>query len=285
MLKDQIDDGMGAAQGLENGGVGGVAACLGASGFAPAEQLGQLQLSEEDLAQLLGGGQVECVPHRFVCLLHQLNQALTQVAAHCLEHGCVQGDAPELHGHEDGGQGHLDIREQLPRGVALHVDEEAVPETEGHVGVGAGIGGGLLHRHPVHGGLVAAGADELRDRGHLHAEEVQGQVLEADGFVAQEVGSDHGVKFEGGDSDPAAAEDGHVIVGVVGRPGEVRVFQDGLEALEGGCGVQLGALRVADGDVPGDAGGGGEGRPTMRERTGSTALLSGSKGAVSVSKA
>ena len=197
--------------------------------------MGQLQLLEEHLAELLGGVDVEGMAGDGVNLLFQLLQPLVQLGRHLLEEVHVDSHPLALDVHEHVYQRHLDFEHPFqPLGPDLR--GERLPEAQGHVGVGGPVRGDLLDRKLGHRLLGLAGADELGNLGHLHAEAVARQPFEA--FeLARRVGQpfgNHRVEDEGRDFDAIAAQDHQVVFGVVGQLGQVGIGQRGAQRVEHG---------------------------------------------------
>src|SRR5262249_1666007 len=113
----------------------------------------------------------------------------------------------------------------------------------------AGVVAGLVERDDVHRQLAASGADELRDLSHLDAEFGEGEVLETDVALVEEVGGDHRVEGRVVEGKATAVEYLEVVLGVVGDHLQRRV---GQHRVQGGSHVvqrELRAVRVADGNV------------------------------------
>ena len=104
-LEQLVDHRMGGAQVLEHGRIGRVA------GLRPLA-LGQVELVEEDLFELLGAAQVELVPDVHVDLALQPVDLGGELAVQDAQRLEVEGDADGLHPGEDRDERQLDLAEQ-----------------------------------------------------------------------------------------------------------------------------------------------------------------------------
>jgi hypothetical protein len=71
--------------------------------------------------------------------LLQLGQALAHIPRHLTQLGGIKSHAVGLHAEQDGKQGHLDLREQLPQALFPELGLKKSAQPDGHVGVGAGV--------------------------------------------------------------------------------------------------------------------------------------------------
>src|SRR6185503_10881206 len=107
------------------------------------------------------------------------------------------GDAGPFHVDQDRYQWQLDVEQQGCLRPFLQRVAERLDAPERAFDVRAGVWRGEVDRHRVHGRLVAAGADQLRDFRLLDAEAIEGEVLEPDRGLAEQVGGDHRVEGDG----------------------------------------------------------------------------------------
>ena len=240
-------------QALQRRRVGGV------SGLG-APRLGEAQLLEQHLAKLLRRADIELVTHEFVHSQLDGGQLLSQLSCHLLQLPAVQRNAVVLHPHQHRRQPHLDLVELCPVFVLLQLLFEPDSEPVGVVRRRGRIPCGCLDGHLGHGDTLAARAGKVGQRRQLLIEEFQGQRLQLRGFPV-EVGRQRRVEGDGALLDPVVAQHGKGIVGVVGRLRDVLVGQQRPKLRQGRLHRQLPALRVAQGEVPGQAGLGGEGHP------------------------
>ncbi len=239
---DQVDDIVEAAEALQSLGVGGVAA-----GLEPAG-LGQVQLLEEDVAELLGRADVELVTDRLVDLLLDAADLLGQHRRELTQGTDVDGHAVELHAGQHRQERHLDVAEEAGHAQALQVRLQDVAQAARHVGVGAGEGCGLGDVHLVHGelGAAALGAEDVRPVRHFDAEAAGYEPAEAEGALAgagtaalaEEEGGDHGIEVETPEPQSAACQDHLRELEVVARLLQLVVRQERAQAAEHCSGVE-----------------------------------------------
>ncbi len=239
---DQVDDIVEAAEALQRLGVGGVAA-----GFEPAG-LGQVELLEQDVAELLGRADVELVADGLVDLRLDVADLLRQGRGKLPQRPLVDGDAVELHPGQHRQQRHLDLAEEAGHPHALQVRLQRLAQATGHVGVGAGEGRGLGDVDLVHGELGAAtlAAQELRPVRHFDAEAAGYEPAEAEGALAgagtaalaEEEGGDHGIEVETPEPQSVACQDHLRELEVVARLLQLVVRQERAQAAEHCSGVE-----------------------------------------------
>ena len=111
-LEDGLDDRVHAAQLLEHARVGRVAGLRLAA-------LGQAELDEQDLAQLLGAADRELVAHRVEDLALEPRDLGRELDLERAQRVAVERDARGLHAGEDRDQRQLDLREQPVGAVGL----------------------------------------------------------------------------------------------------------------------------------------------------------------------
>ena len=130
-VEQLADHRMGPAQVLEDGRVGGVA------GLRPLA-LGQVQLGEQDLLELLGAAKVELVADVGPDLRLEPGDHVSELAVEQRQRFPVQRDADCLHSRQDRDERELDLAEQPVQPFALQLFRERRPNGEGAQGVEAG---------------------------------------------------------------------------------------------------------------------------------------------------
>ena len=155
----------------------------------------QVELFEEDFAELLRGVDVELLAGELEDVRFDRFEALFQPLRNLIEHAGVEPDAGVLHRRKDVDEREFDVAGNVEHVAVLQAPLQFVGEAEGNVGVLAGVRGGLGHIHLAHGvggGLVA---DEVRNRHHLVVEHRPGDIVEIVGlFGRHQVMSHHGVE-------------------------------------------------------------------------------------------
>ena len=251
VVQHLLNDRMGALQGLQRIGVGGIARLR-------ALRLGEALLLEQHLAQLLGRADLEGVANVLVDGGFQLGNLHAKVFGHLLKAPAVQGYAVALHPDKHVDERHFHLLEDVPEAVVLQPLFQDGTEATGVVGVGAGVGNHVFDGHLGHSYLLAARAYQGLDGGHLEVEHVQGQVLEADGLDAQQIRGHHRVAGHAANLNAIVSEGGDVVVQIVTALGDLRVFQQGLQRRQHLFQRKLAALLMTYGHVPRLAGRGGE---------------------------
>ncbi len=212
--------------------------------------LGQRQLAEEDLLELLGRAEVELVAGGGVRLLDHALDLGGELRLQAGEPVAVGGDAGALHPGEQGGDRQLHVAQQ-PGGADLG---EAGVEQRGEVEHGAGLehqrlgAGGRVLLRGVEGELAGLGG---RGRGERAGQVLLGEHLQGEGAAAGllQVGGEGGVGDDALDAPAALGEGPHDLLGDVQGLGGGRVGQPGGE----GALVLLGEQRRVEprGRLPG----------------------------------
>ena len=211
--------------------------------------LGQAELVEEHLLQLLGRAEVELVPHHRVGgLLGRLGLAV-QGRGHRREVLGVGGDPGALHLGQHGDQRHLELAQQRHRLAPVQVLLQGRGQLQR--GLGAQYQGGrrvalarAVQRQLAVFGLLA----------QLLAQVAQRQVGQVEGALAgqRQVGGDRRVARQPGQRQAAGRERVHRAFGVVQHLRAVGVGQPGGQRLLVRLGefgrVQVGAVAVGGGD-------------------------------------
>ena len=136
VLKDEVDGGVDAAQGVEHEGIGGVAQ-LGAA------RVGEAQLLEEHVRKLLRRGDVELMPHFGVDLLLQRRRPARPTGATSRGARTTSRATPVISMRvRTGTSGISTSAKSFHRFCCLSSSSRMRAQAEGHVGVGAGVGAG-----------------------------------------------------------------------------------------------------------------------------------------------
>ncbi len=233
---------------LQRVGVGGVAG-LDALG------LGQGQLVEQDLLQLLGRAEVELAPDHPVGRLRRRLDLGREVRLQLGQVGRVGGDAGPLHLREHLEQGQLDVVEQPGRKVTLAAQllGDGVGEVEGRAGAQheplLGLGRLALQPFDVEGELAGVGRVDPQ----LPLEVAQREVVEVVRTLigAGQVGRERRVAGDAVQRPTAGDEREQRRLDVVQHLGPVRGGEPGRDGLLVGL-VELG--RVEPGGRPVGAG-------------------------------
>ena len=199
-------------------------------------------LLEEDLAELLGGAQVELAPGKLVGAGLQLVDALRQLLALGVETRRVQGHPDALHPRQHRHQGQLDRLQHL--GQAAHLRQaraQFAVQAQGDVDVLAGVGGRLLQGDLVEGELFGALAGDLLERDGLLPQVLQRQGVHvvAGGGGVQHVGLQHGVLQRPRHRDAVARQHRDVVLEVLADLGFAGILQQRLECGQHGIAVEL----------------------------------------------
>ena len=101
----------------------------------------QLQVIEEDLAELLWGGDVEGCAGVGFDGFRELVDALLKIDADILERAGIDGDALHFHADEDGEEGGFDLGKNRCHAAFREDGAEFCGELEGDVGVLGGVFG------------------------------------------------------------------------------------------------------------------------------------------------
>ncbi|CAK7285478.1 hypothetical protein SGPA1_31351 [Streptomyces misionensis JCM 4497] len=200
--------------------------------------LGQGQLAEEDLLELLGRAQVELVARGRVRLLHGLLHRAREHLLHRFQVGAVGGDAVPLHAREQRGGGQLHVAQQVGGADLVQAALEGLAQVQD--------GAGLDHQGLGLGGLVGAEGQLAVGRGgrrQLAVQVLQRQRVQIEGAAARldQVGGERGVHAHALDAPAVLGEDPHGALGVVEHLGARRVRQPGRERVLVGL-VQLGGV-------------------------------------------
>ena len=182
-----------------------------------SDLLVDLELVEQELAELLGAVRVEVRPgDRADGLLEALDVA-APLLGHLLEELAVDPDALFLHVGEDHQERHLDVVVERADSGLVEPREEELGDATREVGVLAGVFAHVLHGHEVHRHLVLAASDELL-RPHLLVVEVA-ERERVEPVLAlrriEQVGRDHRVGLEPPHPDAVRAQDQDVVLGVL----------------------------------------------------------------------
>ncbi len=214
--------------------------------------LGERQLAEEDLLQLLGRAEVERAPGGRVRLLDHPLDLGGELGLDGGEPLAVGGDAGALHPGEQLRDGQLHLVHQLGGADLGEPGVEVRGEVEdgvglGHQGLGAGRGVVL---GCVEGELAALGRGR---RGERAGEVLLGEHVQGEGAAAGlvEVRGERGVGGDTGDLPALLGEGAHHLLGDVQRLGSLRVGEPGGEGALVGL-AQLGRVepggRLSDGE-------------------------------------
>ena len=211
-------------QAIEDIGAGRVGAALGALAA------GQAELVEQNLAELLGRGDVERAPGETVYLGLEGGDSAGEIVGQAAQFVAVDLDAAPLHlgqhRHQGTLQGLVDRGQALGRQARL----EYVIQAQGHVGVLGGVVERRLQRHLVEGHPRLAGAGHILELDGLDAEVQARQLVHAVAVLSavEHVGQQHGV-VDGRDRNPVAGEHEFVVLDVLADLEHARVLEQRLE--------------------------------------------------------
>ena len=118
--------------------------------------LRNLENFEEDVAHLLGGGDVERGAREVLDLLVEARDITQQHLTEFAQRFAVQAYAFTFHGAQHRDQRHFDVVEQFPGGGSDKLRREAMVELQRDVGILGGVFFDFLKGHIAHGALVLA---------------------------------------------------------------------------------------------------------------------------------
>lgn len=175
-------------------------------------RLGQVQLAEEDLLELLGRAEVELVPDGGVGLLHRLLHGVGEHLLHGFQVRPVRRDAVPLQPGQQRRRGQLHVAQQLGRADLRQLLAERLAQVEDRAG---------LHHQRLGLGLVVRAEGQLtvgrRGGPQLPAQVLQGQRVQREGAAARlhQIRGERGVHGHTLDRPPVLGEDPHRTLGVV----------------------------------------------------------------------
>ena len=255
VVEDQPDDGVQVADLLQLLLSGGV---LTGSGLLRLRQ--QLQVIEEELTHLLRGVDIDRIPiHRVVDLLLQSLQRLLHLADRLAEEGLIDTHSRLLHLQQHAHQRHLDVVEERPQVLLLHLWREVVIELERHVGVLRGVGQHFLRIHLTHRPLLPSLPDQLLDRDRAVPQQRLGEIVHpVTRLRIQQVVRQHRIPERRDGVDVVASEELEVKLPIVRHLYLLRVGKKGSKGSQ-----QLLRLLhlLRQGNVPRLMGSDGEGDP------------------------
>ena len=191
----------------------------------------QPQPLEEDLAQLLGGAQVEGLAGQFVRLPFQLLQLFGQLLRLGTQPVAVQQHAVALHVIEHLQRGHLDVAVDVAQPfTGLDGRPQRAMQLQRHVGVLGRVGGGHVQCHLVEADGLGALARHflVGDGGAIQM--ASGQRIHAVGAVRlQHVGLQHRVIDHAAQRDAVIGQHVHVVLDVLAHLLRRIAFQPGLQ--------------------------------------------------------
>ena len=136
----------------------------------------QTELLKQDLAKLLGGGQIELLTCDHERLLFQLLQPGLDLLALLGQLGDRDQSPLPLHVGKDRHQRQLDaLQYRLQRGNRLQLRPQRLMQPQRDVGIFGGIGGGLVQFDLVEGELLDPLAGNLFEGDGLHPQILLGQ--------------------------------------------------------------------------------------------------------------
>ena len=210
---------------FEHVGAGGIGA--GLAGFlAP----GQAELAKQDLAHLLGRGDVEGLSGQRVNLVFEPGTVLTELGGHAREDLRVDFDPGSLHVDQNVDQ--RSLHGLVERGHFLRHQSglQSPVQPHGDIRVLGGVVERLVQRHVVEGHLRLPHPGNLLVGDGLVTEHPLGQLVEAVVVLTavEHKAEQHGI-VDGRDVDVAVPKHGEVVLGVMGDLHHRRVFQQRLE--------------------------------------------------------
>ncbi len=201
----------------------------------------ELQLREEDLAQLLRAREVEGLARELVRLRLQCQHLLAQLLALPREEVRVDEHAVSLHHEEHAEHRHLDLGVHVSElRVGLDPGPERVVKLERDVGVLGRVLRGGLDAHLVEGNRGGALARHLVVGDGLRAEVAKRQRVHVVALVAlQHVGGEQRVVGDAAHRDAVVGEHVAVVLRVLAQLRALRVLEPGLEPRERALAVEL----------------------------------------------
>ena len=237
-IEEEVDDGVAVADFEEELFVGGILAAGGALDGGV-----ERQFAKEELAHLLGAGEVDASTGEAAELQLQADNLALELVAEAAEGGRVEPHAQLLHLEEDLAQRLLALGQEFALATRLHLRPERGIEAEGGVGPFAeGRFAGATAGHRREGLAQGLG-------GHV------GELVAVGGL--QQVVLEEGVVDRSGQFEPGVGEEGAQGLRVVDRLGAGGVFQQRAQRLEA-LGVLLGG--GGQGEVSGLSSLGAEGQ-------------------------
>ncbi len=201
----------------------------------------QLELREEDLADLLGRVQVERLAGQSVGLLLERQQALAQLGALPGQALGIDQHAVALHLLQHDGGRHLDLPVDVAQLVVLgHLGIQRAMQAQRDVGILGGVFGGAVERHFIEADLRRALAAHLFVGDGLEVQHALGQCVHAMVAVrGQHVRLQHGVMRDAAQRDAVVGEHVRVVLQVLADLAADLVLQPQPHARQHGLARQL----------------------------------------------
>ena len=194
----------------------------------------QLQLAEEDFADLLRRAEVELAAGQFIGLLLELHQAGPEFARLLVQLLDVDQHAValDLLQHDLGRQ--LDLFVDMGQaGILEHVRQHGLVQAQGDVGILGRVFLGALELHLVEADHVGALAAHVHERNRGVAEVAHRHRVHVVRLVRFEhIRLQQGVVHDALQRDPMVVEDVHVVLQVLAQLGLGRIFQPRTHALQ-----------------------------------------------------
>ncbi len=196
----------------------------------------QLELREEDLADLLGRVQIERLAGQRIGLLLELQQALAQPGALSGQALGIDQHAVALHLLQHDGGRHLDLLVDVAQLVVLgHLGIQRAVQAQRDVGVLGGVFCGAVERHLIEADLRRALAADLFVGDGLQVQHALGQRIHAVVAVrGQHVRLQHGVVRDAAQCDAMVGEHVRVVLQMLADLLAGRVLQPRFHARQHG---------------------------------------------------
>ncbi len=219
-------------------------------------RLGQRELLEQQLLELLRRADVDGVTGELVDLAFERLQAASDVGAEGAQVSNVQADAVELHDPEHARERNLEVAEQPVELFLDHARQQQVRQPQRRIGVLGGVVGRARDVDRVEADLLLAAAADLLVRDHRVAEVLLGQRVQAVALARriEQVRGDHRIAAHAAHVDAVLAQDDPIVLVVLRNLWELGVLEQRAQALEHGRERELlgrAEVLVPDGNVAG----------------------------------